>query len=122
MASQPLETPIACTLTADELRAAARDLLPGLIGQAVEIRERADGISLRFDAAGDIVQRIAGVIDRERQCCAFFRFRLTIEPAAGPVWLDVSGPEGTRELLLQLQQVGGSVSDDLERTEPGGVR
>lgn len=117
-----LEPPVACSLTPDELRAAARDLLPGLLADAVEMRPLADGISLRFDAQGNIVQRIASVIERERPCCTFFRFRLTIEPAAGPIWLDVTGPAGTRELLLQLESVGGSVSDDPERPEPGGVR
>ena len=119
--SRTVEAPIACTLTPDALRAAARDLLPGLLDDAAEIRERVDGISLRFDPTGDMVPRIAAVIERERRCCAFFRFRLTIEPSSGPVWLDVTGPQGTRELLLQLRRASDSVSDDLERTEQGGV-
>ena len=38
-------------------------------------------------------------VDLERRCCAFLRFELTVEPGGGPVWLELTGPPGTREFL-----------------------
>ena len=42
---------------------------------------------------------LATFIDLERRCCAFLRFRLTVEPGEGPIWLELTGPPGTREFL-----------------------
>jgi hypothetical protein len=41
-------------------------------------------------------------IDAERQCCRFLKFVLTTEPDGGDVWLEVTGPDGTREFLSTL--------------------
>jgi hypothetical protein len=41
-------------------------------------------------------------IDAERQCCRFLKFALTVEPDAGDVWLEVTGPDGTTEFLSTL--------------------
>ena len=48
------------------------------------------------------LRRIADTLDRERQCCQFLRFQLTIEPAGGAIVLDLTGPEGTRDFLKDL--------------------
>jgi hypothetical protein len=45
---------------------------------------------------------IAHAIDAERRCCRFLRFDLTVEPDAGPVVLDLTGPPGTREFIAAL--------------------
>jgi hypothetical protein len=45
---------------------------------------------------------IARAIDAERQCCRFLRFRVTVEPDEGPILLELTGPEGTREFLTAL--------------------
>jgi hypothetical protein len=94
--------PIVCTLTPGDLAAQRDALLPGLVERALERVERPDGFAWRFEARTDVLQAIAGAIDRERQCCAFLRFELTVEPGGGPVWLAVSGPAGTKELLAGL--------------------
>jgi hypothetical protein len=94
--------PIACALTPGDLAARRHALLPGLVAHALERAERPDGYAWRFEARSDVLQAITGVIDAERQCCAFLRFALTIEPGGGPVWLAVTGPAGTKELLAEL--------------------
>lgn len=33
------------------------------------------------------------------QCCPFLRFQLTVEPGRGPIWLELTGPAGTREFV-----------------------
>ena len=92
-------TPVACTLTAEQLREGAADLLPGLFAMARAVDWQPDGATLTFEAADDLLARIAAVIERERRCCAFLRFTLDVAPDFGPVTLAVTGPEGTRAVL-----------------------
>ena len=94
--------PIACTLSTETLAARKAELLPGLARDADSREDVADGLRLRFKPSAEILQRIANVIDAERQCCRFLRFEVTVEPDGGAVWLALSGPEGTRDFLAAL--------------------
>ncbi len=96
------DLPIACTLTAAELLEGSSELLPGLAAQARQIVARGDGYVLRFDASGERLAQIARVIDRERSCCPFLRFQLTVESGGGPMWLEITGPPGTADLLASV--------------------
>jgi hypothetical protein len=96
------ELPIACTLSASELRARGGELLPGLVRIAQFSEELPDGRRYRFAPDADTLHAITRVIENERQCCRFFRFRLTVDPDLGPFWLEITGPAGTREFLSQL--------------------
>jgi hypothetical protein len=92
------DLPIACTLTPEELRRGRQALLPGVIARADAYERLADGFRFRFPAGEDLAA-MAGMIAAERRCCRFLQFVLTAEPAEGPVWLEVTGPPGTAELL-----------------------
>ena len=94
--------PIACTLTSDDLRARRSELLPGLVARATGREDLADGFLWRFPATPEAIQAVAAVIAAEHRCCAFLRFEMTVEPGGGPLWLRVTGPQGTRELLAAL--------------------
>jgi len=94
--------PIACTLTPAELEARREMLLPGLLARAGAREAVAGGFRWRFPPDGDLLQDAAAVIDVERRCCPFLRFHLVVEPGGGPVWLEVTGPEGTRDFLSTL--------------------
>jgi hypothetical protein len=62
--------------------------------------ERVDelaGIALRLPA--DEFERVARFVANERKCCPFLRVELDIAPGAGSMWLRLTGPQGTRELL-----------------------
>ena len=96
------EMPIACTLSGDELRCRAADLLPGLAVEARVVHVVRDGAQLEFTAAPGVVTRIAGVVERERYCCQFLDFRLEVAAGAGPVRLALSGPTGTGAFLAGL--------------------
>lgn len=95
------EPPVACTLSQGEL-AAHVDLFGGVAGRALERRELEDGYALRFAPEPGLVPELAGLVEQERICCAFLRFRLSVEPGGGPVWLELTGPAGTRELLAAM--------------------
>ena len=96
------DLPIACELSAADVARRRNELLPGLIATAEEAQELPNGFRWRFVRDASVLGKITSVIEAERTCCRFLRFRLTIEPAGGPVWLDVTGPEGTATFLAQL--------------------
>src|ERR1700738_4862008 len=96
------ELPIACELTPAELDERRQGLLPGLLANAQERIALADGFRWRFAPLGELLVAVVQAIDRERQCCRFLRFGLTVEPDAGPIWLEVTGPKGTAEFLEEL--------------------
>ena len=94
--------PIACRLTPGDLSARRAQLLPGLVARATTREALPGGWRFVFASDSDTLQAIATVIDSERQCCRFLRFQLTVEPSGGPITLDVTGPDGTREFLETL--------------------
>jgi hypothetical protein len=98
------ETPVACELTPAEIAARRATLLPGLLARAEERIPLADGFRWRFAASAACLAAAAETIDAERQCCRFLQFVLTIEPGGGPMWLEITGPQGTSEFLESLLQ------------------
>lgn len=100
--SDNLNLPIACSLTREELSAMRDGLLPGLLARANAKELLTNGFRLRFEPALDLAKEIGTVIDAEHRCCKFLRFLLIVEPGDGPVYLEVTGPEGTRDFLRTL--------------------
>jgi hypothetical protein len=93
------DLPIMCELTPAEITARGTTLLPGLLAQAEERMALPDGFRWRFAASGEFLAAAAETLNMERQCCRFLRFVLTVEPGGGPVWLEITGPQGTVEFL-----------------------
>lgn len=96
------DQPVACALTSAELAARRGGLLPGLAARAREAGPIDGGRSWRFEFAAGLLARIAAVVEAEHRCCPFLRFALTVAPGDGPVTLEVTGPEGTKEFLESL--------------------
>ena len=95
----PSPQPIACTLTQAELATRRNNLLPGLLSRADLTETIPGGFRWSFSETNGLLNDIASVIEAERRCCRFVRFRLTLEPDGGPLWMEVTGPEGTQEFL-----------------------
>ncbi len=100
------DLPIACTLTPSELAERKERLLPWLLSEAVSRERIANGYRWRFNPADGVVTKAAAVIDAERRCCRFLRFRLDVEAGEGPVWFEVTGPEGTADFISSLVDQG----------------
>ena len=94
--------PIACTLTPAEFAAMRNGLLPGLLAKANAKEHVAGGIRWRFSPQADLLKEVGAVIEAEHRCCRFLRFLMVVEPGDGPVWLEVTGPEGTDDFLSTL--------------------
>ena len=94
--------PVMCSLSPEAIRAGRAGLLPGLADLATAREATPDGYRLVFAAASETLQRIAGVIDAERQCCRWLRFDLEVPPAGGLIVLTLSGPAEAQEFLAAL--------------------
>lgn len=94
--------PVACLLTDSELQERRRDVLQKAKSAVNEIKELEDGFAYRFSYGESRLTDLAKLVELERQCCPFLRFRITVEPADGPVWLELTGPEGTKAFLADL--------------------
>ncbi len=96
------ELPIACELSPAELKARREGLLPGLLAQATHRLALDNGFRWRFAPSTEVLMAAVKTIDAERQCCRFLKFNLTVEAADGDVWLEVTGPEGTKDFISSL--------------------
>lgn len=93
------QLPIVCTLTDTELEQRRKTTLDGLIAQAEEMTALEEGYSFRFKPTDSILEEIVSLIQKERRCCRFLCFNLRVMPEEGPIWLELIGPEGTKEFL-----------------------
>ena len=97
--------PVACTLTNAEFQRRRSSVLEKLRRSVIERRELEHGYVYSLRSEGLSLPELASIIELERQCCPFLRFTLTIEPDGGPVWLELTGPAGTKEFLGGLLEV-----------------
>ena len=103
------EPSVACTLSERDLAARRASLFAELRQQRLEIRWLPDGAAFRYRPGPAVLASLAEFVQLESKCCPFLRFRLTVEPASGPLWLELTGPSGTRELLAT--EVGDTADD-----------
>jgi hypothetical protein len=93
---------LACDASAIALsdRPAHFKLLERLFGEfAVEREAVAGGYRFRFDSA--VFELVADFVKDERKCCPFLTFVVEVLPAGGPIWLHLTGPEGTHDFWMR---------------------
>ena len=72
---------------------------------AAERRRLPDGYAFRFDP--EMLLDVARFVENERRCCPFVTFVIELGPRSGPLWLRLTGPEGTDAFLAaELPGVG----------------
>src|SRR5262245_58164833 len=95
------QSPLACNDGA--LTAAQRKLLVGLLKEfraaKQEIREFADGYAIQLPVSAGMIRDIADYMSIVRICSPYFETTLQIECEGGPVWLELRGREGVKELV-----------------------
>jgi hypothetical protein len=94
--------PIACNLSDAEFRQRREELLKTVAGAVVKQQELVDGCAYCFPPEAKWIAELAQLIAFERECCPFLQFALRVEPANGPIWLELTGPEGTKEFLNSI--------------------
>jgi hypothetical protein len=85
---------------------------------ATASRDLPSGYAFQFDAGA--LPAVARFIEYERRCCPFMTFELEVAPQSGPLWLRMTGPEGTRAVLDAELDLSTSCSCREGTTEPGG--
>jgi len=93
------DTPIACTLDATEhvdRTAAWAELLTHVTGRETTTT----GMRLQFPSDPTLIGRVADMLVREADCCAFFSFAITVEHEG--VWLDVAAPADGLDVVTRL--------------------
>ena len=98
--------PVACSLTGPEFQERRSHVLHRVRESVLEVKELADGFAYRFPGDETWITELANLIKFERQCCPFLQFNIRIEPGAGPIWLELSGAEGTKDFLNSLFLMG----------------
>jgi hypothetical protein len=103
------EPSIVCTLTERELRERREGLLRAVRERVLAARRlpadpaepttAAAGLEVRFPGDDATLAAVLEVVRLESRCCAFLRFRVTVEPGGAAVVLEISGPPGGAELL-----------------------
>lgn len=96
------QSPIACTLSDSEFQQRRAEQLKTLARTVVKREELNDGFAYCFPSEIEWIGELAQFIAFERECCPFLQFALRIEPANGPIWLELTGPEGTKEFLTSI--------------------
>lgn len=96
------ELPIACNLNDSQFQRRRTEPVKTFQKKVLEIKELDEGFAYRFAADENQIADLAQLITFERECCPFLEFNLRIEAANGPVWLELTGPEGTKDFLQSL--------------------
>ena len=89
---------IACKLTSAELQARKASVIAELKRAVIEKTETTNGARYKFDGSDTMLDAIINFIKTERQCCSFFDFNVAVD-ATGFIWLELSGPEGTKSFI-----------------------
>jgi len=104
------DLPIACILLEAERRQRRVQLLDRVFARVLEKRTLDDGYDLRFAGEAVVLSDVMRLVEFERECCAFLRFRLTVEAGGGPVWLEMTGPTGTKAFLESALGIGSETA------------
>jgi len=92
--------PIACLLPRDTQQARS-DELQTLFAEVTAIDELPEGYTFFFPTNPQLGERLLTFVMTERVCCPFLHFALrSIAPHDG-LWLDLSGAEGSKEVIAQ---------------------
>ncbi|MBL4865306.1 MAG: hypothetical protein JKY67_02895 [Pseudomonadales bacterium] len=75
------------------------EILGVVLDSIKQVLEIENGYKLRFSHSEEDYVLVSDWLYLERKCNGFLRFNLSIESNEGPVWLEVSGPAGTKDFL-----------------------
>lgn len=96
----PMAEPrLSCKLTTPELQERKKTIIAELKNLMLEKVEIEKGFKYKFDGSDNTLDLLNNFIKTERLCCSFFVFTLTASGEANSIWLELSGPEGTKDFI-----------------------
>jgi hypothetical protein len=78
------------------------EVLQRVRAAALEVKELNDGFAYRFPIGESLLADLSSLIQLEHQCCPFLKIALIVEAGDGPIWLELTGPSGTKEFLTSV--------------------
>jgi hypothetical protein len=81
-------------------RAHYEELVESLRHAILEKRELTNGYAFRVDTTHIRTDELVEWIELEKRCCPFFGFVLRWDQQNGPVWLNLEGPDGIKDFIL----------------------
>jgi len=93
------EAKLSCKLTTPELQQRKKTVIAELKNQVLEKVETDRGFKYKFEGSAKMLDLLNSFIKTERLCCDFFVFTLTASSDTKYSWLELSGPEGTKDFI-----------------------
>lgn len=90
---------LTCKLTTPELQQRKKTVIAELKNQVLEKVETDQGFKYKFEGSDKMLDLLNSFIKTERLCCDFFIFNLTASSDTKFTWLELSGPEGTKDFI-----------------------
>ena len=97
------EGALSCSLTSAELQDRIALLKTEIFPNLTRKEELADGFIYYFEDEGDIAIKILEFIGKEKECCPFFKFDVSVLPFEKGIALQISGSEGVKDFLLSKE-------------------
>ena len=94
--------------TAADLCRDGAALLSGLVAHAKRATSLPGGARFSFAPTAERLRQIAAVAERENECGSFLSFRVGLSAEPAVLSLDVTGPEGTTQLLASLFELANA--------------
>lgn len=110
VAAQPLitatqnrrESPFACdtsALTPEQRKRHFDELGPALRALKTGVRELPDGYEFQFPSDQKTYEMLTEWAHQESLCCPFFDINVRLDREGGPLWLRLTGREGTKDFI-----------------------
>jgi len=102
IANSKHESPFACDRFALGPKERTRhfdELGPTLRGLKTGVKELTNGYEFRFPTDPRTFELLAEWVAGERLCCPFFDIEMRVEREGGPLWLRLTGREGTKQFI-----------------------
>src|SRR5688500_275644 len=90
---------LVCKLTTPELQERKRTVIAELKTTMQKRKEIENGVRYKFDGSDSMIDLLTSFIKTERVCCDFLTFNLSIGDEDSFMWLELTGPEGTKDII-----------------------
>ena len=90
---------ISCKLTTPQLQERKETVIAQIKKEVLEKKELPNGYSYKFNGNDSIYIQLTDFIRSERACCDFFTFNLKVSDEKSFIWMDITGPDGVKQML-----------------------
>ena len=97
------EGALSCSLTSEALKDRIALLREEIFPKLVKKEELEEGFIYYFEDEGDLAVKILEFIGKEKQCCPFFKFDVSVLPFKKGIALQISGSKGVKDFLVSKE-------------------